>query len=253
MAQLNSVISCLDSLLRSGEFADSAYNGLQVDGGESDVRLVAYAVDSGLSVIEAAVKAEADLLIVHHGLMWGGEQAVVGPYGKKVELLMRHHCSLYASHLPLDAHREVGNGFELARHIGLENLEPFCQYKGQMIGAKGMSQKSQPLEKFIELAKTIPGALEPVVLPFGKREIQRVGIVTGSGSFAIHSAAQDGLDLLISGEAKQEAYHLAKELKVNAIFAGHYATETFGVSALARRLQKDFDVKTIFIDEPTGI
>lgn len=253
MAQLNSIISCLDSLLTPSQFADSAFNGLQVDGGESDIRLVAYAVDAGLSVIESAVKAEADLLIVHHGLMWGAQQAVVGPYGKKVELLIRHRCSLYASHLPLDAHREVGNGFELARFIGLENLEPFCQYKGQMIGAKGMVPRGQPLERFVELARSIPGAPNPVVLPFGKKEIQRVGIVTGSGSFALQSAAEDGLDLLLSGEAKQEAYHLAKELKINAIFAGHYATETFGVSALARRLQKDFDVKTIFIDEPTGI
>lgn len=253
MAQLISVVSYLDSLLTPGAYKDAAHNGLQVDGGQSDVRTIAYAVDSGLSVLEAAAKAEANLLIVHHGLLWGGEQPVTGIYGKKIETLIRHRCSLYASHLPLDAHREVGNGFELARFLRLENLESFCEYKGQQIGARGTCGRGRDLEYFVDLAKTIPGATEPLILPFGKKEIQKVGIVTGSGSFGILAAHADGLDLLISGEAKQEAYHLAKELKVNAIFAGHYATETYGVAALARRLQKDFDVKTIFIDEPTGI
>lgn len=136
--------------------------------------------------------------------------------------------------------------------MGLTDLEGFLEYKGGFIGAKGRI-KSTSMDYFSKKLSSIAGAKEPLVLPFGKEKIASVAIVTGSGAFAISSAAKEGIDLFISGEPKQEAYHLAKELKINVIFAGHYATETFGVAALAKKVADKFDVKTLFINEPTGI
>lgn len=252
MVKLSSVTSFLNSLLCPERFKDVAFNGLQVESGSAEVKKVAVAVDSGLSVIEKAVAAKADLLIVHHGLFWGGSLPIVGPMAKKVELLQSNKCSLYASHLPLDAHTEVGNGYELARFFGLSNLEGFCEYSGSLIGARGTCEP-RSVDSFVAQARTMLGAKEPLVLPFGKSSVRSVGIVTGSGAFGVKAAAEAGLDLYISGEPKHEVYHLAKEIQVSAIFAGHYATETFGVRALARRLEKDFDLETVFIDETSGI
>lgn len=254
MAQLATVVRYLDSLLQPALFkADSALNGLQVEARPSEVKKVAVAVDAGLSVIEKAVAQEADLLIVHHGLFWGACVPITGTLSQKLELLLSRRCALYASHLPLDSHPEVGNGFELARLVGLSALEPFCQYKGVTIGARGRMPAPVPLQHFIDRCATLPGAITPLVLPFGAGMITRVGVATGSAAMAVPIAAEEGLDLLISGEPKQEVYHIARELKINALFCGHYATETVGVRALAHRLERDLDLSTVFIDEPTGI
>ncbi len=253
MAQLNSIVTYLDSLLKPGEFQDYGFNGLQLESPRSDIRKVAFAVDAGMSVIEEAVAQDAHLLIVHHGIMWGKPEPICGPYGKKVELLLRSRCSLYASHLPLDAHSEVGNAFELGRFFELQNLESFFEHRGKTIGAKGRFSKARELAELIEKAKSMHGSSLPLALPFGKNFIENVGIVTGSGSEALEACARAGFDLLISGEPKHEAYHRAKELGINALFTGHYASETFGVNALSRRLKRDFDVEIIFIDEPSGI
>lgn len=252
MHKLDSILNSLNALLSPERFKDVALNGLQVESAATVVQKVAVAVDSGLSVIERAVAERANLLIVHHGLFWGSAQAIVGPLAKKIELLQRGNCSLYASHLPLDAHADVGNGAELGRFLGLEKLEGFCEYSGSLIGARGTCEP-RTLDSFVAQLKNLLGAKDPLILPFGKPSIRSVGIVTGSGAFGVKAAAEAGLDLYVSGEPKHEVYHLAKELQINAIFAGHYATETFGVRALARRLEKDFDVATVFIDETSGI
>jgi dinuclear metal center YbgI/SA1388 family protein len=254
MPQLPSVLSYLDSLLDSRLYEDRSLNGLQVEAvGTTEIRKVAAAVDSGLSIIEKAVEAEADLLIVHHGLFWGEQQPITGALAKKIALLQKKRCSLYASHLPLDGNSEVGNGYELGRYLELQHLENFCMHRGMTIGAKGSFEKGRPLEYFSDKLSQIPGYSRQTPLFFGPKNIHTVGIVTGAGSFAITLCPAEGIDLLITGEPKQEAYHLAKDLGVNVLFAGHYATETFGVRALLRRLQRDFDVESYFIDESTGI
>lgn len=253
MAQLSSIINYLDKLLGPENFSDKSLNGLQVESTATDIRKIAVAVDAGLSVIEKAVAAEASLLIVHHGLFWGSEQAIRGQFARKIELLLKGRCSLYASHLPLDAHSEVGNNFELGRFLKLESLQSFFPYEGSLIGARGKLARPAPLEYFVNLCSEMKGAIKPLVLAHGTAAISSVGIVSGSGASAIDLCAQEGLDLLFSGEPKHEVFHKSKELKINAIFAGHYATETFGVLALAQRLAKDFDLKTEFIDEPSGI
>lgn len=252
MAQLTTVIRYLDSLLQPHTYQDSAVNGLQVESSGSDVRKVALAVDSGETVVQRAVEASADLLVVHHGLFWGQVLPIAGPLGSKIRTLMARRCSLYASHLPLDAHLEVGNNAELARFMGLSKIEPAFEHRGQMVGVIAQCAPT-PLQKFVDRSLEMPGARPALVLPFGKQKIERVGIVTGSGSFALEEAAKRELDLFYTGEPKQDNFHTAKDLHLSVIYGGHYATETFGVLALGARLQKDLDLETVFIDEPTGI
>jgi dinuclear metal center YbgI/SA1388 family protein len=252
MAQLSAILPYIESLLNSQKFKDASLNGVQVGGWDRPIKTVAYAVDSGLSIIEAAVAKQADLLIVHHGLFWDKPQAITGPLREKIELLIKNKCTLFASHLPLDASPEVGNGFELGKFLGLEELSPWGEYNGMIIGARG-SNRSQSIETLVEKLTQLPGAIKPLLLNFGPEKIKSVGLMTGSGSFAISQAARDGLDLLVSGEPKQEAYHLAREFKLNIIYGGHYATETVGVAALAKKVAERFSCKVEFLDEPTGI
>jgi len=253
MASLTGMTEFLDQWLNTAAFNDSSRNGLQVDSGAPEVSRVAVAVDSGLSVIEAAIEQQAQLLIVHHGLLWGAEHPVTGNFGKKVRALINGGCSLYASHLPLDAHPEVGNNVELARLVGLNYLEPYMPYKGGLLGIRGSTLSPRSLDWFANELASIPGASPCLTLPFGPAAISTVGVVTGSGLLALEESARLGLDLFITGEPKQSAYHDAKELGINVLFAGHYATETFGVRAVGERLKEVFGIETLFIDEPTGI
>ncbi len=251
MAQLASIVTSLDRLLQPESYNEAALNGLQIDSGLSDLRKVGFAVDSGLSVIDEAIASQCGLLVVHHGLYWGKQYPITGVHGEKVRALIKGRCSLYASHLPLDGNPEVGNAFELGRFLGIDELKPFCLIHGGYVGAKGV--KPCGVESILERSASLIGGIKPLTLLFGPSKIKSIGIVTGSGSSAITLAHEEGLDLLVSGEPKQEAYHLAKELKMNVVFLGHYATETFGVRALAYRVKSGFDVETIFIDQPTGI
>lgn len=252
MSSLKTLVDFFDKLLQPQNYSDSAHNGLQVEA-SSEVKTVAFAVDAGLSVIQKAIEANAGLLVVHHGIYWGRETPCTGTFGKKLSLLLKNHCSLYASHLPLDGNLEVGNGAELARFLELEQIEGFCEYKGATIGAKGRYTKSRSLDFFREKAAQMVGCSSPLVLPFGPDKISKVGIVTGSGSEALALSVRQGLDLLVSGEPKHQIYHECKELGTNAIFLGHYASETFGVRALMPKIQKIFGLPTVFIDEPSGI
>ncbi len=228
-------------------------NGIQVESGQTSIEKVAVAVDAGESIIERAVGEKAQLLIVHHGLFWGSPTSITGALARKVANLIRGGCSLYASHLPLDAHAEVGNGFELARHLGLSDLQGFCEYSGSLIGAQGRLPAPRTVLEVAALLAKLPGARAPLVLEHGKSKVQSVGIVTGSGAFGVSAAAQAGLDCYVSGEPKHEVYHLSKELKISCVFAGHYATETFGVRAVGRKLQGEFGLNVVFLDETSGI
>lgn len=249
---LQELVSDLDGYLKTSSYRDASLNGLQVDGGNARISKIAFAVDAGLSVINEAIECGANLLVTHHGLFWGSEQPITKTHGKRISALIQGACSLYVSHLPLDGHPEVGNGAELAKFIGLTSIFPFCEYEGSFIGAKG--SYSTPLSRDEALAKVAKISNSKILsLPFGPETISTVGVVTGSGSFAIPLCASEGVDLLVSGEPKQEAYHAARDLGVNCIFAGHYATETFGVKALSRYINERFKIDTIYIEHDTGI
>ena len=243
----------LDQLLNTGSYQDTSLNGIQVESRNSEVAKVAFAVDSGELVIEQAIKQKADLLIVHHGLLWGALERITGAFSRKLDLLLSHECSLYASHLPLDGHISLGNGAELARILELDQILPAFRYMGSDIGISAICPTPCTIDDLVLRSRNLHGAITPTIIRAGKADISRIGIVTGSGSFALHEAHRLGLDLLISGEPKQEAFHSAHELKINALFLGHYATETLGVLALKRHIEREFALETVFIDIPTGI
>lgn len=251
MAQLESILHFLEGVFRVSEFPDynHALNGLQVEGPAHVSRLAA-AVDASEVTIQAAIQQEADLLLVHHGLFWDGLGPITGPRFRKVASLIRGSLSLYALHLPLDAHPEMGNCALLAGALKLEPEGTFAAYKGTEIGLWGRAGFHRDvLKERLEDAVRGPARL----IAGGGERVERVGILTGSGASTLPEVAALGLDALITGEAAHHHFHDAMELGVNLFLAGHYATETFGVKALGERLGKEFELDWAFLDFPTGL
>lgn len=246
------LVAYLDEYLRLDDFDDVSKNGLQVEGPE-EVSHVAFAVDSSLAGFEQAVAAGAQLLIVHHGLFWKEVLRLVGPHFRRVKRLIQGNCGLYAVHLPLDAHPEVGNNAELARLLGLQDTHPFGNYHGTQIGVAGRLEP--PLEMPALLGRLIQALRTPPlrVLEHGPREVRRVGCISGGAASMIEQAKAGGLDTYITGEPEHTFYYQAVERGLNVIFGGHYATETLGVKALARHVEQRFGLQTTFVDLPTGM
>jgi len=234
------------------EVNDPSMNGLQVDNNGAEVSRIAFAVDASLETIERAARAGAGLLFVHHGLFWGNSLAIKGIHYRRVKTLLDSNMALYASHLPLDAHPEVGNNSGLAERIGLTNLNPFGEWRGYKIGFSG--EFAEPMSFDAVLARLFPDGKKPAhVLPFGPREIRTAAIVSGGGSDEIHQAIELGCDLYITGEIEHQAYHPALENRISVIAGGHYQTETVGVRLVAERLARETGIDTVFIDVPTGL
>jgi dinuclear metal center YbgI/SA1388 family protein len=251
---LPEIVSCLNSELQISSYSDMAYNGLQIESSQSSVSKVGFAVDAGISVMREAIKRGCQLLVVHHGVLWGRSEPIVGPWARKLELCLTEGLSLYAAHLPLDGHPALGNAVQLAQVLGAVSTTPSFEYKGSPIGCIAELPSARPLQEIADLVARCEGALTPpLTLPFGKTQIRSIGIATGSATSVIPEVAARNLDLLITGEAKQEAYHTAQDLGCSVICMGHYASETFGVRALERVLATNFRVQTEWISEPTGI
>ena len=251
MPALHSIVEHLDRTLRTGDIADypGAWNGLQIEN-SGTVKKVAAAVDACEAVIAEAVERDVSLLLVHHGLYWSGVQPLVGPVRRKVRLALTQDLAIYSSHLPLDFHPTLGNNALLAKALGLKRCEPFLFLKGQAAGLQ--SRVSLPLA---DLVKRMENAVEgPVhVAPGGPARVRRIGVVTGGAGSEVARAAAEGVDTFITGEGPHHSYTLAEELGVNVLYGGHYATETFGVKALAAHVAKKFRVRWEFIDHPTGL
>ncbi|MEF8856481.1 MAG: Nif3-like dinuclear metal center hexameric protein, partial [Haloplanus sp.] len=190
-------------------------------------------------------------LLVHHGLAWGGFDRLTGLHYDRIEPLVENDIALYVSHLPLDGHQELGNAAGIAELLGLDDREPFGEYGTEYVGTRGTAAEPYEVDG---LANLLDRELdtETRVLGFGPNEIEEVGIVTGRGVDWIEAAAESGLDALITGEGKHESYHEARDLGVNVVLAGHYATETFGVRALGR-VAEEWGLETTYIDHPTGL
>lgn len=248
---IDDVVIFLDAYLRVAEIPDDsrALNGLQVANSGRLARLAA-AVDACEATIEAAVACGAGLLIVHHGALWGGPEPLTGRHGRRVRALMRGDLALYAAHVPLDCHPEVGNNAVLARELGLRDPEPFGDYEGLRIGVMGKLQASRA--DLADSLQRLLGAV-PRVLATGPEQVRRVAVVTGAGSDHIREARDAGADTLITGEGPHHSYFDAEEWGVNVIFGGHYATETVGVKALAEHVSKRFRIPWEFLDHPTGL
>ncbi len=246
------LVEYLDGFLRVGEIEDKSQNGLQV-GGPQEVTKVAFAVDGCQASFERAVAAGAQLLVVHHGLFWSESQLLTGLHLRRIRTLLDGRCGLYGVHLPLDAHREVGNNAEMARLLRLRDVRPFGEYSGLEIGMVGVLDGGMDIPAFLGRLVEALGRPPIRVLDHGPDEIERVACVSGAAASMMDQAARDGVDTYVTGETSHSCYHEAGERGLNVCFAGHYATETLGVKALARHLEEEFEMETIFIDIPTGM
>ncbi len=249
--KLESLLHYLDDYLEVAGFPDypRALNGLQVEG-PATVQRIAAAVDASEATIRAAVDAECDLLLVHHGLFWGGLRPVTGRAYRKLRALLENRIAVYACHLPLDAHEEVGNCAVLAREVGIELEGRFGSYEGREIGWWGRL----PVDRE-ELRERVARAVRQDVrlIPGGPERVEKVGVVTGGAGSMIEDAARAGLDAFVTGEGAHHNYFDAMEIGLNVYLAGHYATETWGVRALARHVEESFGIPWVFLDLPTGL
>jgi dinuclear metal center YbgI/SA1388 family protein len=250
-ASLREIVRHCDRILRTAEVQDyeRAINGLQVENRGAVTRIAA-AVDGSLATVRLAASAKADLLVVHHGVFWGGSHPWTGKRFELLRLLLEHDLAIYSSHLPLDAHPTLGNNARLCAALGLKSPRHFFFDRGQHLGFR--ARAAIPRANLAERLGRATGA-EPVVIPGGPEICRRIGIVTGAAGSELAKAAAEGVDTFITGEGPHWTYALAEELGLNVLYGGHYATETFGVKALAAHLSKRFQVPWVFVDHPTGL
>jgi len=244
------LVAFLDRTLAVADFPDdSSMNGLQVEG-RSPVRRVAVAVDACLPIIEAAVDWGADLLVVHHGLIWGGIRRVTGGLKVRLQVLLGHGLGLYGCHLPLDAHPRYGNNAGILKGLGARRLRPFGSYHGRTIGFRGELPRRTGLDRFADRVAALTGGRVETA-GFGG-SVRRIAVVSGGGAGSVPELAETDIDTFVTGEPSHVAVLQAEELGRNLVFAGHYATETFGVRAVGELLGRRFGLETRFLDHPTG-
>jgi dinuclear metal center YbgI/SA1388 family protein len=230
---------------------DGNASGLQVARLGTEVDRVAFAVDACQETIEAAGAAGAQVLVVHHGLLWGREQPLTGIHHRRIHRLCALDLALVGIHLPLDAHPEVGNNIGIVKALGIAEPQPFGIYKGVAIGWKGVLPQPMSLP---EIAARVTGGGEPIrLLPSGPDPIRSVAVVSGGATNEVRQAIAEGLDCYVTGDANHAIVHEAREARINLVFGGHYLTETWGVRQLAARLAQDTGLATTFIDVPTGL
>ena len=251
MTSLPEIVDYTNDFLRIREIGDwdNALNGLQIEN-SGDVTKIGASVDASTRVLAAAVKQNVDLVIVHHGLFWQGLQPVTGALRRQLQLAFENNIALYSAHLPLDLHSEVGNNAQLAAALGLTSIQPFFEEKGQLVGVKARASLPRN-EVDRKLQKALAGPVKAFM--FGPRKTGTIGIITGGAGSEIYKIAQEGIDTFITGEAPHWAAVAADELGMNLLLGGHYATEVFGVKALAVHLSKRFKIPWAFIDCPTGL
>ena len=251
-AALAELVAYLDDYLKLAEIPDfpGAANGLQVEN-RGHVAKIAACTDACQATIDGAAERGADLLLVHHGLFWGdGLRPLTDRNYRRVRALLEADVAVYSAHLPLDVHPEVGNNVQLARRLGLELEGRFGEYEGCLIGVHGALDLSRD-----DLGARIADVLgsPPMRIGTGPERCRRVGIVTGGAARLIGQARAAGLDTFITGEGPHHSYFDAEEWGLNVFFAGHYATETLGVQALAAHVAEKFGLDWEFIDHPTGL
>jgi dinuclear metal center YbgI/SA1388 family protein len=234
----------LNQYLDVSRFRDYCPNGLQVEG-RVEVAIVVTGVTASLDLLRATVARGADTVLVHHGYFWRGEDPrVIGTRRERLALLLKHDLNLFAFHLPLDAHPEVGNNIQLARELELPYAGRFGE---QELGAHGVFVEPPTLG---ELARRIAGRLNrtPQIIGDEAKRVRRVAWCTGAAQNYLEDAVRIGADAFISGEISEQTVHLARESGVAYIAAGHHATERYGIRALGEHLAERFGVAHQFID-----
>lgn len=246
----------LNAFLKKEDFpADPSRNGIQIQNSDPngrEIKKVAFAVDACEASAKAAAELGADVLVVHHGMFWGGCETLTGNFYTRAASFIKNDLALIGYHLPLDANNPYGNNYGLAAGLGLKELQPFGLWRGMCIGVQGeFKTPVSPESLSASLAKITK--TKPLVLPFGKKSIKTVGIISGGAGEDVEQAVEQGLDCYITGEFQHEQFHFAKESSINVIAGGHYGTETMGVSLLKEKVEKELGLSTFFIDLPTDL
>ena len=252
MTNLQDITELLDSTLRIAEIKDAsvALNGLQVENNGS-VTKVAVAVDGSQKTIEDAIAAGADLLILHHGIYWCGLRPMTGWFKKKIETCLKHNLAVYGAHLPLDLHPELGNNDRIAAALGLTDCTPEVNYHGVNIGIAGTFNGTvgELRAKYAAITGSqVTGIVHDTNAPAGK-----VAVCSGGAGDEIYQMQEKGYGTYLTGEENHWVSNAAQDMGINILFAGHYATETFGVKALGALLEQQFGLPIVFIDNPTGM
>ena len=242
MASRDAILEFCAELLELDSYPDFGPMGMQVQGAE-EVTKIACGVSASLALFERAAELDAQLLVVHHGLFWDNDsRRITSPTRKRLQALFDAEITLAAYHLALDAHPEVGNNVLVARQLGIEPKERFAG-----IGFGGPLRPPTEAQRFARRVSEKLGR-EPLVFPHGPETVKRAAVVTGRGGRYFAEAAAAGYDLFLTGEAEEPALHLARELGVHYVAAGHYATERLGVQALGRKIAERFDVEADYIE-----
>lgn len=253
MTPLPELTAYLDDYLRVREIVDypNALNGLQLENAAGRVSKLAAAVDARAATVDLAAYRGCDALLVHHGLFWSGAQPITGGRFRLLRRALEAGVAIYSAHLPLDAHPTVGNNAGLCVALGLgEELTPFFPYKGTPIGLRGRAEIDRD-ELVRRLERAVGGPVK--VCPGGPAVAREIGVITGGAGGQVQEIAALGVDTFITGEGAHWTHALAEELGVNILYGGHYATETFGVRALAAHLGERFGLLWEFLDVPTGL
>ena len=251
MPSLSDIVSYTNDFLRISDVGDwdNALNGLQIENSGRVTRIGA-AVDVSTRALTEAQKHDVDFLIVHHGLFWPGLQPIRGALRRQLRIAFENDVVLYSAHLPLDIHPRLGNNAQLVAALGLKRPQSFLKEKGQAVGLK--IRASMPRSELVrKLRRTLNGPVK--LFDFGPKQTHAIGVVTGGAGSEIYRLADEGIDTFITGEAPHWAAVAAEELGMNLLLGGHYATEVFGVKALAAHLSKRFRIPWEFIDCPTGL
>jgi dinuclear metal center YbgI/SA1388 family protein len=250
---MTDILAELDRVLTPAGFEDYCVNGLQVPGPPL-VETIATGVSANAELFELAAGERADLLLVHHGLLWGsGVQAIDTQLKRRLKLLFDAEMALAAYHLPLDAHPELGNNALLARALDAVGLEPFARHHGQQIGfVATLAGDGVPAQELFDRVHAITSR-EPLVFEAGPERVRRLAIVSGAGADYLEETLAAGADGLLTGEISERSMAQARELGLHLISAGHYATETLGIRRLGEHLAERFGVRHVFIDVPNPV
>ncbi len=236
-------------LLRPELFNDYCPNGLQIEGA-TEINKIAFAVSATRESIEQAVDLQADTLVVHHGLFWKfhGSRTLTGSFAKRVFPLVQNNINLFAYHLPLDAHPEIGNAAVLGRLIGCQQQTPFGDYKGSPTGIKGVLSQAISAKALGQKLQTLLRHNVILASPDEEQMIESIGIITGGANSDWVLAEQAGLDAYITGEISEHDWHESKENGIHMFAGGHNATEKNGILSLMKHMQTLYELECVFID-----
>ncbi len=245
------LVNYLDEYLHIQAIRDYGPQGLQIEGRAEVTRIVG-TVDAQAPCLEAAVSLGADMMLVHHGIFWGPARCLAGSFGQLVRAYLSSGLNLYAAHLALDAHDEVGNNVELSRRLGLDLLDRFAMINGVALGVVAVAHHPIKLDYLVDRFQQNVGPVS-LVQAHGPRLVHKVAIISGAGSKEIEEAARLGCDTFLTGETSHAEYYAAQNVGINVIYGGHYVTETVGVQCLGEHMQEKFGLEFIFSDLPTGL